>query len=45
MYGVTHAMRLADATLVIPTDFTRLAWAALLGWLLFAELPDAWTWT
>jgi len=45
MFGVTHAMRLADASLVIPTDFTRLAWAAAFGYLFFAELPDAWTWS
>lgn len=45
MFGITQAMRLADASLVVPTDFTRLAWAALFGYVFFAELPDAWTWS
>ncbi len=45
MLGVTHAMRLADASLVVPMHFTRLAWAAALGYLVFGELPDAWTWS
>ncbi len=38
--GISQAMRLADATVVIPLDFTRLLWAALLGLVLFAEVPD-----
>jgi drug/metabolite transporter (DMT)-like permease len=25
-------------------DFARLIWAAVLGWLVFAEVPDTWTW-
>ena len=24
--------------------FVRLVWAALVGYLVFAEVPDAWTW-
>lgn len=42
--AMTNAFRLADATAVFPVDFTRLLWASLLGFLLFAELPDAATW-
>ncbi len=30
--------------MVQPLDFLRLPWAALVGWVLFRELPDAWTW-
>lgn len=37
---LSQAMRLADATVVMPIDFTRLLWSALLGYLLFAERPD-----
>jgi drug/metabolite transporter (DMT)-like permease len=37
-------MAAADATIALPFNFTRLIWAALLGWILFAELPDIWTW-
>ena len=39
-----QAMRNADATLVMPFDFTKLIWAALFGYLLFAEIPTIWTW-
>ncbi len=42
--AMTNAFRLADATAVFPVDFTRLLWASLLGFLLFAEVPDAATW-
>ncbi|MSO54922.1 MAG: DMT family transporter [Rhodospirillales bacterium] len=39
-----HAYRLADVTVVTPLDFTRLIWAAILGYIAFGESPDAWTW-
>ncbi len=42
--AMTNAFRLADATAVFPVDFTRLLWASLLGFVLFAEVPDAATW-
>jgi drug/metabolite transporter (DMT)-like permease len=41
----TQALKLAEATLIIPTDFTRLVWASAIGFFFFAEVPDAWTWT
>jgi drug/metabolite transporter (DMT)-like permease len=37
-------MAAADATVALPFNFSRLVWAALFGWLLFAEFPDGWTW-
>lgn len=39
-----QAMRYADASLVIPFDFTKLLWAALIGFFFFAEVPSIWTW-
>lgn len=39
-----RSMRAADATIALPFNFTRLLWAALLGWLVFAEFPDFWVW-
>ena len=39
-----HAYRLADVGLVEPMVFFRLVWAALLGFLVFAETPDLWIW-
>jgi drug/metabolite transporter (DMT)-like permease len=41
---LARAFRAADASLVGPVDFMRLPVAALLGWLLFGELSDGWTW-
>lgn len=38
------AMGAADATIVLPFNFTRLIWAALFGWVFFSEFPDPWTW-
>ncbi|MFT5446616.1 MAG: drug/metabolite transporter (DMT)-like permease [Gammaproteobacteria bacterium] len=39
-----HAVRLADMSVVMPIRFTRLIFAALLGYLFFAEIPDLETW-
>jgi drug/metabolite transporter (DMT)-like permease len=39
-----RAMAVAEATVVLPFNFTRLLWAALFGFLFFAEIPDLWTW-
>jgi len=39
-----RSMALADASVVLPYNFTRLIWAALFGFLFFAEIPDLWTW-
>ena len=41
---IAQAFKDADATVVIPIDFTKLVWAALLGYLAFGEVPDLGTW-
>jgi len=43
--GWTYALKSAEGTLIIPLDFTRLVWAGAIGFLVFSEIPDAWTWT
>jgi drug/metabolite transporter (DMT)-like permease len=40
--ALAQALRLADATVVMPVDFTKLVWSALIGWVAFAETPDLW---
>lgn len=40
---LARAIALADVTIVAPVDFLRLPFAAILGLILFAEVPDAWT--
>ena len=42
--AVTRAYKLADLTVVMPFDFTRLPMSALLAFLIFAEVPTIWTW-
>jgi drug/metabolite transporter (DMT)-like permease len=41
--ALSQAFVYADATLVLPADFTKLIWASLAGYLLFAEVPGNWT--
>lgn len=42
--ALTTAFKLADASAVLPMDFSRLIFASIVGYLFFAEVPDAWTW-
>ena len=39
-----RGIQAADVSGAMPFNFTRLVWAALLGWIVFAEFPDIWTW-
>lgn len=42
--ALSQAFREADATVVLPADLTKLVFAGLAGWLLFAEAPEIWIW-
>lgn len=42
--AMAQSFRVADATAVLPLDFTKLIWGAAIGYLAFAEIPDVWTW-
>ncbi len=39
-WSIAQAFHEADATVVLPLDFTKLLWASLIGYLFFAEIPD-----
>ena len=41
---MVNALKLAEATLILPLDFSRLIWTTLIGFWAFSELPDIWTW-
>ncbi|MEC7489484.1 MAG: DMT family transporter [Pseudomonadota bacterium] len=41
---LTTAYRLADISVIEPVVFSRLVWAAIVGWFLFAEFPGVWVW-
>ena len=40
---MTQSLRLAETSVVLPFDFTKLVWSAFFAWLLFGELIDTWT--
>lgn len=42
--GMAQALKEADTGVVMPFDFLRLVWVSILGYLLFAEVPDVFTW-
>ncbi len=42
--ALARAYAAADATVVLPFEFSRLIFSAVLGLVLFAEFPDLWTW-
>ena len=42
--AMTQALKLAEATAVMPLDFTRLLWTSVIGYVMFTEVPDSWTW-
>lgn len=41
---MTEALRLGDTSEVMPLDFLKLIWAAVIGYLVFSEVPDLFTW-
>ncbi len=44
-FCVIKSLELAEAVAVAPLHYTLLVWGAIWGYLVFADLPDAWTWT
>ena len=42
--SLTQAFREADATLVLPLDFTKLIWATGIGYFAFGQVPSIWVW-
>jgi S-adenosylmethionine uptake transporter len=42
--SVARAYLTADASACAPYEFARLPYAALIGYLLFGEVSDGWTW-
>lgn len=43
-FCITKAMHVAEASEMAPFDYVQLITAAGLGYFLFGELPDLWTW-
>ena len=43
-YCFTLSVSAADARIVQPFQFSRMIFATAIGWIMFSELPDLWTW-
>ena len=43
-YCFTRAVSSADARIVQPFQFSRMIFATGIGWIMFGEFPDLWTW-
>lgn len=41
---VIKALEVAQAVVVAPLQYTLILWSTLYGYLIFADLPDFWTW-
>ena len=41
---MTEALRQADTAVVMPIDFCKLLWVAVIAYLAFGEVPDRYTW-
>jgi drug/metabolite transporter (DMT)-like permease len=41
---MTRAYAATDVTIALPFDYARLPFAAVIGFIAFAETPDVWTW-
>jgi drug/metabolite transporter (DMT)-like permease len=41
-YGIARACRVGEATVVAPVEYARLPVAALIGFVVFAEVPSLW---
>ncbi|MBI1182454.1 MAG: EamA family transporter [Alphaproteobacteria bacterium] len=42
--AIAQALRMAEASAIMPFDFAKFIWAALLGHLAFGEVPSPWVW-
>ncbi len=42
--AMAEALKLAETTAVLPYDFVRLIWASGIGFVMFGEIPEIWTW-
>ena len=42
-FCVIRSLKLASASVVVPYQYTLIVWSVLFGWLMFGELPDAYT--
>ena len=44
MFCSNKALELAETSFVMPFRFTKLIWTSIIGYTIFLEIPDIWTW-
>ncbi len=42
--AMAESLKLAETTAILPYDFVRLIWATGIGFVVFGEIPEIWTW-
>jgi drug/metabolite transporter (DMT)-like permease len=40
---ITHGLSMGDATALVPLDYSRVLYAAVLGFIIFGEVPASWS--
>jgi drug/metabolite transporter (DMT)-like permease len=40
---ITHGLSQGDATVLVPLDYSRIVYSAIIGYLLFHEIPGPWS--
>jgi drug/metabolite transporter (DMT)-like permease len=40
---ITHGLSQGDATVLVPLDYSRILYSAIIGYLIFGELPGLWS--
>jgi len=40
---ITHGLSQGDATVLVPLDYSRIVYSAIVGYLLFSEIPGPWS--
>jgi drug/metabolite transporter (DMT)-like permease len=40
---ITHGLPMGDATVLVPLDYSRIVYSAIVGYLLFSEIPGPWS--
>ena len=40
---ITHGLTQGEATVLVPLDYSRIVYSAILGFLIFGEIPGLWS--
>ena len=43
-FSFAQCLKMAETTIIMPIQFTKLIWLSLIGYFFFMEVPDIWTW-